>query len=62
MLKLTKKADYGLIALRHLAVARAGRMSTVQRFGQRYRRRLRDSAAAAFKSFAKAGARRTADF
>ena len=51
MLKLTKKADYGLIALKHLAVNQA--RGSCQR--QRDRRYLRHPAAAAFEDPAEAG-------
>lgn len=37
MLKLTKKADYGLIALRHLAVDRARGSASAREIACRYR-------------------------
>ncbi|MDX2149546.1 MAG: Rrf2 family transcriptional regulator [Bryobacteraceae bacterium] len=37
MLKLTKKADYGLIALKHLAVAGAQRSASAKEIAERYR-------------------------
>ena len=36
MLKLTKKADYGLIALRHLAIARPARSSSAKEIADAY--------------------------
>ncbi|MGE5489556.1 MAG: RrF2 family transcriptional regulator [bacterium] len=36
MLKLTKKADYGLIALRHLAVAPAGEAASAKEIAEAY--------------------------
>jgi Rrf2 family protein len=36
MLKLTKRADYGLIALRHLAVGRGGRSASAKEMADRY--------------------------
>jgi len=36
MLKLTKKADYGLIALRHLAVAPAGNAASAKEIAEAY--------------------------
>lgn len=37
MLKLTKKADYGLIALKHLAQAREGQSCSAKEIADRYR-------------------------
>ena len=53
MLKLTKKADYGLIALKHLAVNAPAQF---ERQGDR--RNLRHSAAAAVEDPAEAGQKR----
>jgi Rrf2 family protein len=36
MLKLTKKADYGLIAMRHLAMARPTRSASAKEISERY--------------------------
>lgn len=37
MLKLTKKADYGLIALKHLAMIPEGRSASAKEIAERYR-------------------------
>jgi len=37
MLKLSKKVEYGLIAIRHIAVTQPGRYSTAKEISDRYR-------------------------